>query len=120
MQFLNLLSAFISGFSYNVPLGLLFGFFYFFNSYITYKYFIYFSQRISFLRIFLPFLFTILWVYGELRSAGIIIYWFDTTDFVFSSSSFLGSLFVLFSSSALLGVFFSWIFHNKKGSRLPK
>lgn len=42
------------------------------------KYFTYFSQRISFLRVFLPFLFTILWVYGELRYAGIIIYTLQT------------------------------------------
>ena len=115
MQFFVIIKNLISGFPNNIPLALCCIFLYFFVSYLSYQlsWLLYKSSQHSKYTIILPLFLTVLWLYGELRSGGIIIYSYDTTGFLYSTSSFLGTLIVLLSTAALFGNLFFWLGHHK-------
>ena len=113
MQFLSLIRSFFLGFSNNVPLALLLLSLYLLNSYVIYN-----CSRLLYLHsnhrspIFLTLALFTLWAYGEIRSAGVIVYSYDTNGFLFSSYTFIGSILVLFSTSALFGNILFLIFQQ--------
>lgn len=115
MQFLILIKGFLSEFLNNIPLALLLLSFYFFISYISYNISssLYNSSKHTKYPTILFLFFLFFWVYGEMRSAGIIKYSYDTEGFVYSTHSFLGSIIVLFSTAVLLGNLSFWAFHHK-------
>lgn len=104
MHLISLVLAFLDGFPHNIPLAILLCSIYFFVIFCGFSATMHTTKKYHRFSIFTPLLLILLWIYGELRAAGILSYGFDKEGFLYDTNYIVGSILVFFSSAALWGV----------------
>ena len=101
MHLFSIIYSYFTSFHWNIPLALFLLAIYAFFVYLGYLAQAGFSMRIN-CKV-LPILLALFWLYGELRTSGMILYPYDKEDFLFNSTSAIGLVIVVVASALLIG-----------------